>query len=89
MDADVESAAGPTARMSPWQKVVGAVGLVVVVWVGIDSPLVDAWFTDGPGDMEHGPGGDGPPADPSPSGEPPPDAGEEHAPMDHGSGGFG
>jgi hypothetical protein len=88
MDADVESAAGPTARISPWQKVVGVVGLAVVVWVGIDSPLVDAWVSDGPVDMDHGPDGDGPPEDPDPTGEPP-DAGEEHVPMEHGSGGFG
>jgi hypothetical protein len=87
MDTDIEPAGGPMTRISPWQKLVGVVGLVVVVWVGIDSPLIDAWFTDGSGDMEHGPGGGPPPEDPEPSGEPP-DVGEgEHVPMEHGSGG--
>jgi hypothetical protein len=76
MDTDVESPGGPRAGISPWQKLVGVVGLVVVVWVGIDSPLIDAWFTDGPEDMEHGP-----------SGEPPGPGGGEHVPMEHGSGG--
>jgi hypothetical protein len=80
--------------ISRWQQVVGIAGLAVVVWVGVDSPLVDAWFRDGPGDMEHGPVGDGPPAgvDQDPVGDAPaedpdqemdPDAGG-HDPMDHG-----
>lgn len=82
--------AEPITRTSRWQKVVGVVGLAVVVWIAVDSPLIDAWFSDGPTEMDHGPGGTGP-TDVGPNpGRDAPDTGEgDHAPMDHGSGGVG
>jgi hypothetical protein len=93
-DTDVGPSRGTgTTRLSRWQKLVGASGLAVVVWIGFDSPLINAWFSDGtggmPDGMDHGPGG-GPPeeADHTPGNDAPegneeqpsePDEGE-HAP---------
>jgi hypothetical protein len=56
-DEDVVGASKASTGISLWQKVVGAGGLVAVVWVGVDSPLYDAWFDEGSGGMNHGPGG--------------------------------
>jgi hypothetical protein len=45
-----------TTGVSRWQMAVGGLGLVVALWVGAQSPLYEAWFTDG-GGTGHGPGG--------------------------------
>lgn len=71
-----------TPGISPWQKVVGAVGLVAVLWVGSDSPLYKAWFDDGSTQDMHGPGGE------RPGDEGPPD-GMDHGPADDRPGGSG
>lgn len=57
---------GSTPGISRWQKVVGSIGLVVVVWVGRDSTLLNAWFSDD-GRIDHMPGG-GAPAGEGPAG---------------------
>jgi hypothetical protein len=77
-----DAARREAARTSWWQRVVGVGGLAVVVWVGIDSPLVDAWFSDDPAGMEHGPNGDSPPAGNQDRRMDP--GGGDHEPMDHG-----
>lgn len=51
---------------SRWQKVIGLVGVVVVLWVGGD--LVDIVTADGGGPGRAGPGGQGPSSD-APAGD--------------------
>jgi hypothetical protein len=80
---------GPTVRVTRWQKVVGAIGLVVVLAVGVRT-----FGGGGPG--AHGPPGGTPAGEQAPSpgvpGDhaPPPGMPGDHAPPpwvpDHGSG---
>ncbi|HEX9765277.1 MAG TPA: hypothetical protein VGA36_00840 [Nitriliruptorales bacterium] len=50
---------GATIGTSPWQKVVGSIGLVVVLWVGSETyDTVTGDFGGGGGD--HGPGQNAP-----------------------------
>jgi hypothetical protein len=55
----------PAARTgtSRWQKVVGILGLVVLLWVGNQMLNTLLGRGPGPGGMDHGPGQDPPPAE--------------------------
>jgi hypothetical protein len=61
-DTDVKPARRTTTGVSRWQKVVGGIGLVVLVWVG--SEIYDTISATGPSPGspggDHGPGGPGP-----------------------------
>lgn len=64
-DTGVGPERGATARTSRWQKAVGIIGLVVVLWVG--SETYEVLYGDigdggpgGPGGGNHGPGQDTP-----------------------------
>jgi len=64
-----------TTGTSRWQKVVGVIGLVVVLWVGRD--LYDVVTSGG----ERPSGGRPPAGDPAPpAGDPAPPAGDAHDP---------
>ena len=90
-DTDVELGGGATAGTSRWQKLIGAIGLVVVLWVGNNLFDVVTSGASGPGG-DGGPGGHAPPRDPPPGevtdeGNPTPPGGEGgHDPsqFDHG-----
>jgi hypothetical protein len=52
---------GATTSTSRWQKVVGILGVLVVLWVGNDTyKVIDGDFGGGAGGAEHGPGQDAP-----------------------------
>lgn len=60
-DARVEPGRGATPGTSRWQKVVGLIGLLVILWVA--SRMLSNLLGHRPGDMRHGPGQDAPPAE--------------------------
>jgi hypothetical protein len=61
-DTGVESGRGPIAGASRWQKVIGIIGLLVILWVGNRMLSTLLGRGHGPGGMRHGPGQHAPPA---------------------------
>jgi hypothetical protein len=59
----VESDGGPVTGTSRWQKVVGILGLVVILWVGNQMVGQLTGRGGGPGGDGRGPGQDAPPAE--------------------------
>jgi hypothetical protein len=60
-DTSVGPDRGAPAGTSPWQKVVGILGLLVVLWVGNETyKVIDGDFGGGAGGGDHGPGQDTP-----------------------------
>jgi len=60
-DAGVGPDRGASTGTSRWQKVVGILGLLVVLWVGNDTyKVIDGDFGGGAGGGEHGPSQDAP-----------------------------
>jgi hypothetical protein len=64
-DAGEDTGEGPdrgaTTGTSRWQKAVGILGVLVVLWIGNDTyKVIDGDFGAGAGGGEHGPGQDTP-----------------------------
>lgn len=87
VEPDAGRDSGARGQVSRWQKGVGAIGLIVVLWVGYDSTLVRAWSDDEPtmdhmpDGMDHGPVGDAPTGEIEDGDDAPPDDGQgDHDP---------
>lgn len=62
-DTGVESDRGATTGTSRWQKVVGIIGLLVVLWIGNQMVGQLTGSGPGPGGGDPGPGQHAPPAE--------------------------
>ena len=64
-DAGDDARVAPDHRATPgtsrWQRVVGIIGLLVILWVG--NRMLGTFLGRGPGPGGHGPGQEGPPAE--------------------------
>jgi hypothetical protein len=60
-DTHMEVDRGATPGTSRWQKVVGIIGLLVILWVG--NRMLGTLLGHGHGAMRHGPRQDAPPAE--------------------------
>jgi hypothetical protein len=86
-DTDARPDRTPTNGVSRWQKMVGAAGLVAVLWAG--NALYDTASASGGGGPggDHGPGGPPPGVDHGPGGDAPVEQQEPDSDTDDGGDG--